>query len=100
MKITPSDRIAVLMLGAAFVTLFLATAAFLALVHYVLSTRVLTVGIVTILFAMVFFHERLVAWLLIKRGYLCARCRSRSIVKDVERAVRGKGCVCVNPEMQ
>jgi hypothetical protein len=94
LTITHADRVAVLLLLVSLATLLAGVAGIIAVTSLELSDRASIAAIAAVIFGMYLLQERLILTVLVWRGYLCARCRSRSIVEDTRRVVRGHRCVC------
>jgi cytochrome c biogenesis protein CcdA len=94
LTINRNDRIFLLLFAASFATLVVGVGGIMALSRINLSDALYVGGFAAILFGMWLLQERLVLILLTRRGYLCRNCRTRSIVEDTRRVIRGHRCAC------
>ena len=94
MKVTRHDRIFFRLIASAGATLILGSVAALSLLSFNISTPTAVIGLMTILLGMVLFNERLSVSLLIRGGFLCPRCRGKSLTADFPYIMRGEGCRC------
>ena len=94
LTVTHADRVAVLILFANVATIAAGIAAIVAAVQAQLSEKAFAAAVVGILFGMFLLQERLILMLLMWRGFVCNECRTRSVVEDSRRALRGYRCTC------
>ena len=94
LTVTHADRVAVLILFANVATVAAGIAAIVAAVQAQLSEKAFALAVVAILFGMFLLQERLILMLLMWRRFVCGNCRTRSVVDDSRRALRGYRCNC------